>query len=293
MNLTGQTKTLLAVAAILLLIYLFYKQQEGPIHNEGSLDMNEESPMLEEESISLPENMEQEDDSMAESENSSEDYDVDSESEAEAEAEEVNSCSDESKYNNVPVPREEMNKYFPQRDYAPPESDWLKGKFNNRNQAKRGVKRSSYSGAQRGNLGPSDWDNYFENNNNVIGNSQTGENDNFLPVDESNGGFAVFENKGRATCGSNQNCEPEDLFDVDKYLPQEVNDDWFEVQPEPISVKNRHLINITKPIGVNTIGTSLKNASHDIRGTPANPKYVVSPFLNSSIEPDSNLKPML
>ena len=78
-----------------------------------------------------------------------------------------------------------------------------------------------------------------------------------------------------------------------EYLPQEVNDDWFEVQPEPISVKNRHLINITTPIGVNTIGTSLRNASWDIRGTPACPKYVVSPFLNSSIEPDTNLKPLL
>jgi hypothetical protein len=290
MNLTGQTKTLLAVAAILLLIYLFYKQQEGPIHNEGSLDMNEESQMLEEESISLPENMEQEEDSMIDSEVDSEEYEVDSESEADVS---TNGGSVESKYNNVPVPREEMVKYFPQKDYAPPESDWLKGKFNNRNQAQRGVKRSSYSAAQRGNLGPSQWDDYFEHNNNVIGNSQTGENDKFLPIDESNGGFAVFQNKGRATCGSNQNCEPEDLFDVDKYLPQEVNDDWFEVQPEPISVKNRHLINITKPIGVNTIGTSLKNASWDIRGTPANPKYVISPFNNSSIEPDVNLKPMM
>jgi len=147
-------------------------------------------------------------------------------------------------------------------------------------------------GGIRGSLEPSNWNKYFDHNNNVIGASQTGENDKFLPVDESNGNLAIFKSKGRSTCGSNQNCEPEDLFDVDKYLPQEVNDDWFEVQPEPISVKNRHLINITKPIGVNTIGTSLKNASYDIRGTPANPKFVVSPWLQSSIESDVNLKPL-
>lgn len=193
----------------------------------------------------------------------------------------------------VPITREEMIKYFPQKDYTTPESDWLQKKFSSRNKAKPGeYKRASYSGSRRGQMGPADWDAYFDHNNNIIGNSQTGDNDKFLPYDETNGGLAVFKSKGRATCGSNQNCEPEELFDVDKYLPQEVNDDWFEVQPEPISVKNRHLINITKPIGINTIGTSLKNASYDLRGAPSCPKFVTSPWLNSSIEPDTNLKPL-
>jgi len=193
-----------------------------------------------------------------------------------------------------PITKDDIVNGIPQRDYAPPEDQWLQKKFNSRNKAKNGeFKRSSYSGARRGNLGPSNWDDYFDENNNVIANAQTGDNDKFLPVDESGGGLAVFKSKGRATCGSNQNCDPEDLFDVDKYLPQEVNDDWFEVQPEPISVKNRHLINITKPIGINTIGTSLKNSSHDIRAEPAAPRFAVSPWGNSSIEPDTNIKPLM
>jgi hypothetical protein len=191
-------------------------------------------------------------------------------------------------------PTEDSIKYFPPRDYAPPESDWLQSKFNTRNRAAGGqYKHSSYNDGRRGNLGPSDWEQNFDHNNNVIGNSQTGDNDNFMPFDESSKTVAVFKSQGRNTCGSNQDCSPDDLFDVDKYLPQEVNDDWFEVQPEPISVKNRHLINITKPIGVNTIGTSKKNASYDLRASPACPKYVVSPWLQSSIEPDTNLKPIV
>lgn len=276
MTLSSQTKTLLAVAAILLLIYILYRRQQGPVHNEGSVSMEPQEIDMGSESPMIPANMEME--SAAESEGS-----------AVTENGASGSGNNKSKY---PVAPEDMIKYFPQRDYAPPESDWLKQKFNSRNKARRGFKRSSYSGALRGNLGPSDWDDYFDHNNNVVGNSQTGENDKFLPIDETGGGFAVFKSKGRATCGSNQNCEPEDLFDADKYLPQEVNDDWWEVQPEPISVKNRHLINIVKPIGINTIGTSLKNSSYDIRGAPSNPKLVISPFLNSSIEPDINLKPM-
>lgn len=181
--------------------------------------------------------------------------------------------------------------YFDNNDVSPPESDWLSSKLTNRNSSYDKYKHSSYSDGIRGDLNQDSWKNYFNHNNQVIGGSQTGDNDNFLSIDESNGNNAIFRSDGRNTCGSNQNCDPEDLFNIDKALPQEVNDDWFEVLPEPISVKNRHLVNIVHPIGVNTIGTSLKNASHDIRGTPACPKFVVSPFLNSSIEPDVNLKP--
>ena len=66
--------------------------------------------------------------------------------------------------------------------------------------------------------------------------------------------------------------------------------DWFQDPYESTSVKNTHLINIYRPVGVNTIQTTLKNPSHDIRGSPPNPKYAVSPWQNSSYEPDTNLR---
>lgn len=183
---------------------------------------------------------------------------------------------------------------FNQRDYAQsPDHEYFQRKFNRRNKAQGEYKRTSYSESPRGNLDESEWDEFFDRHNNIIASSQVGENGKFIPVDESGQGYAAFRGSERAPCGSNQNCSPEDLFQVDNYLPQEVNDDWFEVQPEPVSVKNRHLINVTKPIGINTIGTSLRNPSYDFRGTPANPKFIVSPWLQSSIEPDTNLKPLL
>ena len=271
--LNTKTKILLLVFAGLVLVYLLYNGKAEPF--------TEESGEIEGSNNNLPANMEELANAQEESVMSREG------------SMEERSMNGEESGDIAPIPREEMIKYFPQKDYSPPESDWLNQKFNSRNKSSPGeYKRSSYSAGKRGALGPADWSSFFDHNNNVIGNSQTGDNDKFLPVDETNGGLAVFKTRGRATCGSNQNCEPEDLFDVDKYLPQEVNDDWFEVQPEPISVKNRHLINITKPIGINTIGSSLRNASHDLRSSPACPKFVVSPFLNSSIEPDVNLKPL-
>ena len=82
-------------------------------------------------------------------------------------------------------------------------------------------------------------------------------------------------------------------FDIDRYLPHEANDDWFEVQPEPISMRNRHLINITRPIGINTIGQRLGGRSYDLRTEPANPTVMVSPWLQSSFGPDLNLTPLV
>lgn len=76
-------------------------------------------------------------------------------------------------------------------------------------------------------------------------------------------------------------------------LPQEVNDDWFQsdFSQSRIKLNENNIINSDKYIiGVNTVGSSLKNPSYDLRGTIPNAKTVVSPFLNSSIEPDYNIK---
>lgn len=82
----------------------------------------------------------------------------------------------------------------------------------------------------------------------------------------------------------------EDKFDADKLLPQERVAGWFEDPTEPTNIRSTHLININRPMAVNTIQTSRRNASHDIRGEPANPKQVVSPWGNSSYEPDTSIR---
>ena len=84
-------------------------------------------------------------------------------------------------------------------------------------------------------------------------------------------------------------------YDSKNYLPQEINDEWFDT--DFTQAKNKlnsdSLINTEKyVIGVDTVGQSLKNASYDLRGTVANPKYNVSPWNNSTYEPDYNIKPL-
>ena len=143
-------------------------------------------------------------------------------------------------------------------------------------------KASNYVDGVRGN-GDSESINFIDDNNDLVSGSQR-DNDGFMEFDESEGKLAGY--KG----GKRRELTDEEIFKAEDYLPQEEAKDWFEVMPEPIQSKNRHLISVTRPVGINTIGTSLKNASYDIRGCPVNPKFVISPFLNSSIEPDYNIK---
>jgi len=350
-------RTMMIVFAILVVGYLLFKNNQAPIHNEGSLAydddehyvdnsenvvQNESATMMptyiedtgdeNEANVVIPSESEMdqpidddEDDDADVYDDADEDVEV-AEGVVEAdtemasqevledegisgmlEAEDIGEELDEKPVKSIlkaqaaqkALSAEEMDYHLDKQKYTPPEKDykeWLHRKFSSRNRSKCGYKRSNYEGSVRGNLGPSQWDDFFDQNNNIIRNSQHSTNDNFVPVDETNNSYASFvgqESKGynKAPCGSNHECDPEDLFDINKYLPQEVNDDWFEVHPEPISVKNRHLINVTRPHGVNTIGVTLRNASHDLRGNIACPKFTVSPWLQSSIEPDINIKP--
>ena len=86
-----------------------------------------------------------------------------------------------------------------------------------------------------------------------------------------------------------------DNYDAKDFLPKEVNDKWFETDFSlaKYQLNDDKLINTDRYIiGINTVGQSLKNASYDIRGTIPNPKFVASPWNNSTYEPDFNLKPL-
>jgi hypothetical protein len=84
-------------------------------------------------------------------------------------------------------------------------------------------------------------------------------------------------------------------YNAKDFLPKETNNQWFDTDFSQAKYKmnDDKLINTDKYIiGINTVGQSLKNASYDIRGAVNVPKYTVSPWNNSTIEPDYNLKPL-
>ena len=158
----------------------------------------------------------------------------------------------------------------------------VKSKFDSKNKARAGkYKRLNYKDGKRGQAND-DISKFFDDNNSLVKDGQLA-NDDF--VGQSEGDLLATYKPGPRKALTD-----DDIFKSENYLPKETNQDWFEVMPEPISVKNRHLINVSRPVGVNTIGNSLRNPSYDLRGTPPCPKFVVSPWSQSTIEPDYNIK---
>lgn len=81
-------------------------------------------------------------------------------------------------------------------------------------------------------------------------------------------------------------------LNVNDLLPKTTNNDWnWDVPTQNVTLEESNLLSsAVKKIGNNTQGNSLKNPSYDIRGNIPNPKFQVSPFNNSSYDPDTNIK---
>ena len=77
---------------------------------------------------------------------------------------------------------------------------------------------------------------------------------------------------------------PEDL------LPRDAaNSKWAQVNPAGMGdVKDQNFLTAGYHLGVNTQGSSLRNASWDLRSELPNPRYRVSIWNMSTVEPDLN-----
>jgi hypothetical protein len=81
--------------------------------------------------------------------------------------------------------------------------------------------------------------------------------------------------------------ESEDL------LPDDTNSTWSNVDPKGQgSLAYKNWLEAGYNFGVNTVGSSLKNANRDIRSEPTNPQEVVAPWRQSSIESDMLRRPL-
>lgn len=91
--------------------------------------------------------------------------------------------------------------------------------------------------------------------------------------------------------GNNIKLSKKDLMDSSLLLPGKVSEQLkkdFNLPPEAVKLDNNNLITVNKSIGVNTVGSSLRNASHDIRGDMLVGKSYQGPWNMSTIEADIN-----
>lgn len=88
-------------------------------------------------------------------------------------------------------------------------------------------------------------------------------------------------------------CFPKDQLTPSELLPTDANSTWAQVNPAGQGeLGDQNFLNAGYHVGVNTVGQTLRNANLQLRSEPPNPQVKVSPWLQSTIEPDSNRKPM-
>ena len=88
-------------------------------------------------------------------------------------------------------------------------------------------------------------------------------------------------------------CFPKEQLNPEELLPQDNANVWAQANPSGEgSLKDRNFLQAGHHIGVNTVGQTLRNANMQLRSEPPNPQVKVSPWLQTTIEPDVNRKPM-
>ena len=89
------------------------------------------------------------------------------------------------------------------------------------------------------------------------------------------------------------NCYPKDQINPQELLPNDPNSKWAQVNPMgQVDIAGKNYLSAGALIGVNTIGQSLRNANYQLRSDPPNPQVKVSIWNQSTIEPDSNRRPL-
>lgn len=95
------------------------------------------------------------------------------------------------------------------------------------------------------------------------------------------------------TTGLAPSCNLNNVPDPRELLPNDVNNQWSRLNPSGSGdLENINLLKAGYHAGIDTVGSSLRNANLQVRSEPPNPTNKVSPWLNSTIEPDLMRQPL-
>ena len=88
-------------------------------------------------------------------------------------------------------------------------------------------------------------------------------------------------------------CFPKEMLTPEELKPQDNSSLWAQVNPQGEgSLKGRSFLQAGHHIGINTVGQTLRNANMQLRSEPPNPQVLVSPWNQTTIEPDVNRRPL-
>ena len=99
--------------------------------------------------------------------------------------------------------------------------------------------------------------------------------------------FASAKGIGSPTMGLPPSCTKGAAVDPRELLPKDDNSQWGALNPAGSGdLKNVNLLQSGYHQGIDTVGSSLRNANLQVRSEPPNPTTKVSPWMNATIEPD-------
>jgi hypothetical protein len=82
-------------------------------------------------------------------------------------------------------------------------------------------------------------------------------------------------------------CFPKDQLNPAELLPADANSLWAQVNPNGQGeLGDQNFLDAGFHTGINTVGSSMRNANRQLRSEPPNPQIAVSPWLQSTIQPD-------
>lgn len=125
---------------------------------------------------------------------------------------------------------------------------------------------------------------HFENNNN--GGAVEGAEEDI----EDN---ANYDKVAPVAQNSGEGCFPRDSLTSADLLPSGANTKWsMNVPSGQGSIGDGNLLSSSFLFGNDTIGSSLRNPSYDLRSSIPNPQQEVGPWSQTTISPDLNRRPL-
>ena len=108
-----------------------------------------------------------------------------------------------------------------------------------------------------------------------------------IDVEEKTGEFGLSGNQYP------KDCFPKDQLTPGELLPGDANSKWAQSVPAGQGeLGDQNFLTASHHIGVNTVGQTLRNANRQLRSEPPNPQVKVSPWLQTTIEADTNRRPL-
>lgn len=134
------------------------------------------------------------------------------------------------------------------------------------------------------------------NEQNVMNSGGMQNDTKYSPMDNEESNYTQVESNGMNNVSGNNetSCFPRSSLTAKDLLPADLdatNSKWANMNPSTgASIDDQNLLTAGWTVGVNTVQNTLRNPNLQLRSEPPNPVKPVSPWMISTIGPDTNRK---